>query len=395
MSAGLALAVVSSGCTVMMSEPEPEVVRIAADLELSGAGSELGVVYRNALELRVEQINQQGLLIGDRRLDLVVRDNRSDPAVAANNIREFANDPSVNAIVTGACADCMLSAVDIVNEARVPTIALAATADVAEPVEERSSVFKLGPNADQVAAALAREMSAAGVETLAVVATDDRYGSDGVEEMRTAASRAGLEIVLDERLTLGGGGLSGTAQTIAELRTEDPSDPFNQQPPEGPDAVVAWGMAPFGVEVTAALRNAGYEGQMFLDSGAAEELFITGSSDVLTGAVMIFTEALVIDQVIATSPAKANRQNWFNDYTARYGSYHAFSSFAADAVEVIVSAINETGATDRSGLRSALEVTETDGFTGPIRMSPQHHSGLMTQALEALVAREDRWQLAG
>jgi branched-chain amino acid transport system substrate-binding protein len=38
---------------------------------------------------------------------------------------------------------------------------------------------------------------------------------------------------------------------------------------------------------------------------------------------------------------------------------------------------------------------ETDGLSGPIRLTPANHSGLMPQALTVLVARGGRWRLLG
>jgi branched-chain amino acid transport system substrate-binding protein len=35
-----------------------------------------------------------------------------------------------------------------------------------------------------------------------------------------------------------------------------------------------------------------------------------------------------------------------------------------------------------------------DGISGPIRLTPANHSGLMPQALILLVARAGRWRLA-
>lgn len=391
-----AAGLLTSGCSAMASGSGEAVVRIAADLELTGDLSRLGAVYRNALELRVEQVNQQGLLGSDRRLELVVRDNRSDPGVSATNIREFVDDPSVVAIVSGACWQCLEASLDTINAARIPTISLAAPNAVVEPLDQRQFIFKLGPNAEDVAGALVTELRDAQVETVAIVATDDLYGNDGLKAMSAAAKRAGMNVVIEEALTAEGGGISSVTRAIAEYQPEvQPGQFQDQTEPAGPDAVVAWGYAPFGAEVAAGLRGAGYEGRLFLDPGAADDLFISGSSaEAISGAIMIFTETLVIDEVVATSPAKANRRNWFNDYTARHGTYHAFSSFGADAIEIIVSSINQTDSVERESLRSALEAIELDGFSGAIRMSPQHHSGLMTNALAVLMAREDRWSLA-
>lgn len=109
---------------------------------------------------------------------------------------------------------------------------------------------------------------------------------------------------------------------------------------------------------------------------------------------MVFTETLVIDDVIATSPAKAARQTWFNTYTAEHGTYHAYASFAADAVQVIVEAIDQVDSTERESVHAAIEGVQLDGFSGPIRFRLENHSGLNPQALTTLVAQGDRWRLA-
>lgn len=405
LAACVALMIAISGCSPMASDPEVETVRIAADLELSGDLSRLGTVFRNALELRVEQINEQSLLRNNRRLELVVRDNRSDPAVSATNLRDFSGDPSVVAIISGACWRCLESSLDVIDAQGIPTISLAAPDAVVDPLEERQYIFKLGPNARDVAAAIIANLPQ-DVRTLAVVATDDEYGTDGMEAMQDAVDNTeDLTMVIGEVLTPGGGGIAATTRSIAEYREEPPvgqmpgadaSAPTGSDVTTGPDAVVAWGFAPFGAEIAAGLRDAGYEGPIFLDPGAADDLFISGSSaQALAGSLMVFTETLVIDEVVATSPAKANRRNWFNEYTARHGTYHAYSSFAADAIEILTSAINRLRSIDREGLRSAIESVELDGLTGTLRMSPRHHSGLTSQALTILVAREDRWRLFG
>jgi branched-chain amino acid transport system substrate-binding protein len=110
---------------------------------------------------------------------------------------------------------------------------------------------------------------------------------------------------------------------------------------------------------------------------------------------LVFVPTLAIDDVIATTPAKAARKQWFEDYTSRYGVYQGQASFAADAVRLIADAVNRAGSTERSMLRSRLESTRTDGLSGPIRITPNNHSGLMPQALTVLIARNGRWRLLG
>src|SRR5690606_10592734 len=112
------------------------------------------------------------------------------------------------------------------------------------------------------------------------------------------------------------------------------------------------------------------------------------------GTTMVFTQTMVIDDVIATTPATAARKQWFRDYTARYGSYNGFSSFAADAVQMITNALQQSASASRDSIRSIVETSQFDGLSGPIRITPDNHSGLMPQALTVLVARNGRWRLS-
>jgi branched-chain amino acid transport system substrate-binding protein len=384
-------AALMSACATIAGEAPAEVVLVGADLALSGDRSELGLVHRDAMELRVAQVNEQRLL-GDRRLQLRVLDNRSDPGTSLTNLTGLASDPQVTAVVTGDCAQCAIEAAGELDHLEMPVISLAAADAVASPAAERRYVFKLGPNAADDAAVLAAELERAGVATVGMVAVDGGYGDDGLREMAAATERARPDLVTHERvLAADRAGVVRAAERIASWRPGSVPGPTR---PAGPDAVVVWAPPVLAGQVAASLRGAGYQGGLYLDAVAAGELFLTGSGgEALVGATMVFTETLATDQVIATNPAKAARQRWFRDYTARHGTYHAQASFAADAIGVIVEAVNRAGGRDRSLVRDEIESTRMDGLTGRIRITATNHSGLHPQALTLLVASGDRWRV--
>jgi branched-chain amino acid transport system substrate-binding protein len=371
-------AAVATGC----STPGPastERVLIGVDLELTGPGAHLGQVYRRALELRVDQINEARLL-GDRRLELTVLDNRTDSAVAATNISRLASTPQLAAIITGACDACVLASLENITTSGVPVVSLATTADLVEPVDERRYVFKVGPDAFDVARVLARELDRGDAQTVGLITSDQPYGVEGQRELAAATQRLGIDV--ESRVVTEDG--QGTDAAVADLLSG-----------ADPEAVVIWASGPASVTVAVSLRNQGYQGQLFLAPSGASELFVGGQGRAaLDGARMVFTESLVIDGLIASSPAKAARQTWLRDYAAEEGTYHAHASFAADALQVLVAAINSSDRTDRETLRAELEHTQIDGFTGPIRFRLESHSGLSPQALVMLVAQGDRWRLA-
>ncbi|MEU4474797.1 ABC transporter substrate-binding protein [Micromonospora sp. NPDC023888] len=383
--AALASAVVATtltGCQFGGAEQDTSPIVIAADLELSGAAATVGRTYQRALDLKVKQLNSSGALNG-REIKLRVKDNRSDSAESLRNIVDFSNDSQVSAIIMGGCNECAVGAVGTINEKRIPTIALAASGAIASPVAERRYVFKLGPNAPDSAAALTTELRRNNIRKVGVLVSDDDYGREGATALKSELDK--VEIAFRE-------------QRVKTTDT-DVSQQIQQLASGKPDALVFWTPPEQATLAATTASQTTFRGSLFFDASAAGDLFLGAAARATERATLIFTQTMVIDDVIATTPAKAARRQWFQDYTARFGGYNGSSSFAADAVQLIADAElragGEVGKVDRNGIRDVLETSQMDGLSGPIRMTPDNHSGLMPQALTTLVARNGRWRLAG
>ncbi|MFD2765677.1 ABC transporter substrate-binding protein [Micromonospora eburnea] len=381
--ASAVLATTLTGCQFGAEQEDTSPIVIAADLELSGASAPVGKVYQRALDLRVEQLNASGAL-GGRKIKLKVKDNRSDAAESLRNINDFSADSSVSAIIMGGCNECAVGAARTVGEKRVPTIALAASAAVTEPFTDRRYMFKLAPNAADSAAALTVELGRDKIRKVAVLHSDDSYGREGRAALGREFGKAGIKLLLAEAVRPTDTDVSGQ---VADLVAKKP------------DALIVWASSEQAALAAASARQGHFDGALYFDAAAAGDLFLGASARSTERATLIFTQTMVIDDVIATTPAKAARRQWFQDYTARFGGYHGSSSFAADAVQLIADAELRAGSApgkvDRDALRDVLETSQLDGLSGPIRMTPDNHSGLMPQALTPLVARGGRWRLAG
>ncbi|MFG1677725.1 ABC transporter substrate-binding protein [Micromonospora sp. NPDC049282] len=381
--ASAVLATTLTGCGIGGEPQDTSPIVIAADLELSGASAPIGKVYQRALELKVDQMNASGAL-GGRKIDLRVKDNRSDAAESLRNINDFSGDSRVGAVIMGGCNECAVGAARTINDKRIPTIALASAGAVTEPVDQRRYVFKLAPNAADSAAALATELTRRGIRKVAVLHSADGYGQEGLTALRREFDKTTLRLVADEAVRI--------TDTEVSAQIGDLID-------KKPQALILWTPPEQATLAATTARQSKFGGSLFFDASAAGDLFLGPSARSTEEATLIFTQTMVIDDVIATTPAKAARRQWFQDYTARWGGYNGFSSFAADAVQLIVDAEQRAGGkpgeVDRDALREVLETSQLDGLSGPIRMTPDNHSGLMPQALTTLVARGGRWRLAG
>lgn len=366
-----------AGCTSDdgSSGGDGDTIVIGADLNNS---SSVDIAYGRALQLRIEQVNASGQL-GKRKLLLRTQDNRADPTTSMRNISAFADDSSVAAVVAGSCDDCVYANVKPLNGKKVPIVALAASDEIAQPVADRQYIFKLGPNSSDSAATLVAELNRIKVPNVAVLYSDDLYGRGADRALTAELAKAHIPLTISRTVKPTA---TDITQTVGTLTDSEPAALIVLAAPD--QAELAAGNA----------RAAGFKGRIYFDAAAASDMFIPLSSASATNnATMVFTQILAIDDVIATTPAKASRKQWFRDYVSRYGSYSGVASFAADAVDLIAAAVARVGA-NREQIRSIIETSQVDGISGPIRLTPANHSGLMPQGLTLLVARAGRWRLA-
>lgn len=195
--ASAVLATTLTGCGIGGEPQDTSPIVIAADLELSGASAPIGKVYQRALELKVDQMNASGVL-GGRKIELRVKDNRSDAAESLRNINDFSGDAQVSAVIMGGCNECAVGAARTISDKRIPTIALASAGAVTEPVDQRRYVFKLAPNAVDSAAALTTELTRRNIRKVAVLHSADGYGQEGVAALRREFGKASVKLVAAE-----------------------------------------------------------------------------------------------------------------------------------------------------------------------------------------------------
>jgi branched-chain amino acid transport system substrate-binding protein len=363
------------GCT---SDDDPAGGRdivIGADLNND---SPVDIAYARALQLRVEQINAGGEL-GGRQLILRTQDNRSDPTASLRNVSTFADDAQVAAIITGSCGECVVGDAKTINDKRIPTIALAAADEVATPVNQRRYVFKLAPNSGDSATAMVSDLSRTRTSDVAVLYSDDLYGRGGDRAVDRELAKAHITVKAYRTVKPTATDITQAVGTLTDAK---------------PGALLVFTAPEQATLAATSAKAAGFRGRIYFDAAAAGDQFLPPAAAAATNdATMVFTQILAIDDVIATTPAKASRKQWFRDYTSRYGSYSGVAAFAADAVDLIAEAVAKAG-DDRGRIRDIVETSQIDGLAGPIRLTADNHSGLMPQALTLLVARSGRWRLA-
>ena len=104
-----------------------EVIKIGANLELSGAVASYGSSIATGAELAVEDINAAGGIDG-KKIELIKVDNKSENSEATAAAIKLATQDKVAAMIGPATSGNMLATVQISNDNKIPVVGAAATA---------------------------------------------------------------------------------------------------------------------------------------------------------------------------------------------------------------------------------------------------------------------------
>ncbi len=102
---------------LMLTCGNPEPVRIGYVAAITGRLSQLGIDGRNGVEMAVQERNDNGGVNG-RRVELVVRDDESNPEVGIAVLNELTRDAAIDAVI-GPLTSNMVPAVRSVDDAGV------------------------------------------------------------------------------------------------------------------------------------------------------------------------------------------------------------------------------------------------------------------------------------
>lgn len=123
-SALMAMSVFVSGCGG--GDKNADAVRIGVVAELTGNNATYGTSINNGIKLAVQQLNENGGLLG-KKIELVVADNKSEPAEAANAMSKLVNQDKTPVVMGLFASSSAIAASNVSESAKVPYLAIGAT----------------------------------------------------------------------------------------------------------------------------------------------------------------------------------------------------------------------------------------------------------------------------
>src|ERR1700682_55361 len=169
-----------------VSTPQTGVAAVASGWEMWG------------VNLAVEEINGAGGLLGGRKIELMVLDNKCNPSEAVNVANKLV-EAKVVAIEGSHCSSAHLASMKIVADAKIPMITGIASnpqiTELAGPGRNEYS-FRISPSDSAMMSALGIYLGDKKVfKSVAIIGEDTDFGRGGADAFKAVAEKAGVTVV--------------------------------------------------------------------------------------------------------------------------------------------------------------------------------------------------------
>jgi branched-chain amino acid transport system substrate-binding protein len=392
----VSIALVLSGCGSSTPEPAAEEAgaqeaeaqmgepyRIGVLVSITGPASVIGVPERNTIEMLEKEVEAEGGIRGPDGLmhpvEVFIYDTESDETKAVLAAKKLIEEDNVSVILGPSTSGASLAVLDTVQKAEVPMLSMASSKMIAQPVEERKWVFKVGPNDTLTVQGILQWIRDGGHSKVAWLSINNAYGDSGKTELEALAPTYGINIVASEKMDAGDTDM--TAQ-LTKIRGTDAEE------------LIAYSILP---EVAIAVKNQydlGMDLPLFAAGAAAHPKFVElAGSEAAEGARNLAAKLQFVDDLPDSDPQKPVIKEYNEKYEEAYGTYtDMFGGHAYDAYQIALISLEQAGS-DRAAIRDALETVNFAGCSGVFDWSPADHAGMAPESMVRIYVKDGQWTL--
>jgi branched-chain amino acid transport system substrate-binding protein len=357
-------------------------IKIGVTLSTTGPAVSLGIPEKNTVALLPKTI-------AGKSVEYIVLDDASDSSAAVVNTRRLTSEDKVDAIIGSTTTPNSLAMTDVVADTGTPTISLASSARIIEPMTPKKAwVFKTPQTDTMMVLAILEHAAKRGMKTMGYIGFNDALGEAFYAEFEKFAEVRHIKIVANERFAPRD--TSVTSQVLKLVAAN-------------PDMVVIGASGTPAVLPARALVERGYKGSVYFNHGVANPDFLRVGGKDIEGMFVPTSPVVVAAALPADNPAKAQAMDYVKRYEAvnGAGSVSAFGAYTWDAGLLLAHAIPvalkkaQPGTKEfRSALRDAIEATQNLPVSnGVMNMSKNDHLGLDQRARVIVKVEGGKWKL--
>lgn len=191
---GAGLAASAIGVPTARAAAEP--VRVGLVAALSGQSAKSGEGITRGIAIAIDEINAKGGVLGGRMLELVRRDDESNPAKGQTAARELIDKEGVAFLVGGIDSPVSLALVPIVSQAKVPLMGVwAAATNITRNKTEPNYVFRVSAVDVLVDKRLIAHVTKVfGAKAPGLMLVNNAWGESNNAGLVAAAQEAGIKV---------------------------------------------------------------------------------------------------------------------------------------------------------------------------------------------------------
>ena len=353
-------------------------IKIGAIFSQTGPASFLGEPEVKTAKMFVDKINAQGGVLG-QKVELVIKDSSGSPEKAVSFAKQLIEEEKVLAIIGPSTSGETMQIKALCEENKMILISCAAAEVIVNPVAKY--VFKTAPKDSQAIIWIFHTMKDKGITKIAVVSSNDGFGSAGKKQIEDLAKTRGIEILADE---------------VYDKQATDLTDILTKvKSVAGVQAVLNWSIVPAQSIVAKNMKQIGLDVPLFQSHGFGNRKYVEQAGVAAEGTIFPAGRLLVVDELLDNHPQKKLLASYKKDYEAAYQEdVSTFGGHAYDALLILTEAIKKAGSTDRDKVRDAIEnLHGLVGTAGIFSFSAIDHTGLDLHAFEMLTVKNGKFTI--
>ena len=324
-----------------LSAASAEPIRIAVTGPFTGSSAPMGLSMLAGVRIAAEEINLGGGIFG-RRIELVERDDKADPATGKKVVQEVIDQEKVVAGLGFINTGVAMAAQRLYQEARIPVINNVATGarivgQFKTPEFPESYLFRNSASDAIQSAMIVREASERRhFSKLAIFHDTTAYGEQGREQLLEQLAQRNLKPVAVESFKLGTTDLSAALKRAKEA---------------GAEAILTYAIGPELASIANGRAKLGWQVPMIGSWPLSLPNFIEAAGKNAEGARM--------PQTFIEEANNSRRTGFIVAYHQANQTKRIPSAVSAaqgyDSVYLLVGAMIQAGGTDGAKVRQALE----------------------------------------
>jgi len=325
------------------SAPAVENIRLGFAGALSGDLASYGIPSARATELVVQQVNEQGGILG-KKIELLEEDDACKPEIATNTATKLVTE-KVDAVIGHICSGATKAALGIYKAADIPVISPSATnPDLTQSGDYPNFFRTIASDDAQARLEVDFALNTLQLSKFAVIHDKGDYGKGLAEYAKKFLEDSGrAQVLLYEGVTPGAVDYSAIVQKIKR---------------SGAEAVIYGGYHPEASKIITQMKKKKMDFAFISDDGVKDETFIKVAGQYAEGVYATGPKD-VTKNPLAIEAIRKHREKFGEDPGAFYLNAYA-------AALAVLNAIDKAGSTDFKAVTAALRSQYVDTPLGSI-----------------------------